>query len=115
MEIRWVGWRLWMAIPIAIVVFLAAFGITKLVLGDDSSESELPSSGITFEQGRGVELGLSERQFDRRFDVAPVSTDHKDTQQPQTCRTYALTDQPGTYEFCFADGKLVTATGTRSP
>jgi hypothetical protein len=114
MEIRWVGWRLWMAIPIAIVAFGGAFAITRLVQ-DDSSESGLAASGITFQQGRGVELGISERQFDRRFDVPPVSTDHKDTQPPQTCRTYAVTDQPGSYEFCFADGKLVTATGTRSP
>jgi hypothetical protein len=111
--ISWPGWRLWMAVPIAIVAFGGAFGITKLVAGDDSSEGELPTSGITFEQGRGVELGITESQFDRQFDVPPVSTDQKDTRPPQTCRTYALTDQPGTYEFCFADGKLVVATGTR--
>jgi hypothetical protein len=115
MQIRWVGWRLWMATPIAIVVFAAAFGITKLVQGDDTNEVDLPSTGITFEQGHAVELGISERQLDRQLRVAPLKTNQKPTHPPQTCRTYALTDQPGTYEFCFADGKLVAATGTRTP
>jgi hypothetical protein len=104
-----------MAIPVAIVVFLAAFGITKLVQGDDSSESGLPDSGITFEQGHAVELGISERQLDRQLGVEPLKTGQKPTHPPQTCRTYAITDQPGTYEFCFAGGKLVAATGTHTP
>jgi hypothetical protein len=116
MEIRWVGWRLWMATPIGIVVFAAAYGITTLVKGDDDSdETGLPTSGITYAQGQGIKLGTSEQQVDRRLGVDPVKTAQKPTKPPQTCRTYALTDQLGTYEFCFADGKLVTATGTRSP
>jgi hypothetical protein len=115
MEIRWVGWRLWMAIPIAIVVFAAAFGITKLVQGDDSSETELPTAGITFEQGQGVKLGINERQLERQLGAPPASTHQPDTKPPQTCRVYDLTDQPGTYEFCFTDGRLIQATGTRSP
>jgi hypothetical protein len=104
-RVRW-----WMAIPVAIVAFGIAFGITRLVSGDGSSSTEPePPQGISFTQAHGVPLGTSLPDFERRITVLPVQVVHRHTHPPQTCRYYRLTDVPSRYVFCFARGKLVVA------
>jgi len=105
-------WSWWIAVPVAIAAFALAYGITKLVHGSGSSETEpAPDQGITFARGHSTPLGITEAQLDRRIAVPPALVKRRHTHPPQTCRYYPLTDQSGRYVFCFARGKLVIAYG----
>jgi hypothetical protein len=108
----WSRWRWWMVVPIAVVVFALAYGITKLVQDDGSNKTEpAPVTGITFAQGHSTPLGITETELRRRITVQPARIQRKATHPPQTCRFYPLTDQSGQYVFCFARGRLVVAYG----
>jgi hypothetical protein len=100
-----------MLVPVALVAFGAAYGITELVQGGGGGSAQpAPPPGITFQQGRTIKIGIGQRQLAGQLGVPPLRVVRRHVHPPQVCRYYLITDQPGEqWAFCFLKGKLVTS------
>jgi hypothetical protein len=100
-----------MLVPVAVVAFGAAYGITELVDGGGGGGSArpAPAPAISFQQGRRIKIGIGQRQLAARLGP-PLRIVRSHVHPPQVCRYYVITDQPGEqWGFCFARGKLVSS------
>ncbi len=101
-------WGVWVAVAIIVAAFGLGYGGRKLIQGDDSA-------GITFAEGKAVKTGISESELRDRVGEDPELTKNRGQgAAKQTCLYYSISDREGSlWQFCFVDGKLVTANAVK--
>jgi hypothetical protein len=106
--LRLPGRGVWIAVAIIVAAFGLGYGVTKLVTSDSEE-----SGSITFAAGNAVKTGVSESEFRDRIggeDPSYEKTLPGQGNAKQSCLYYAISDRESSlWQFCFVDGKLVTA------
>jgi hypothetical protein len=101
------GRGVWIAVAIIVAAFAIGYGGRKLIDGSDESGE------ISFAEGKAVKTGISESELRDRIggeDPSYEKTLPGQGNSKQRCLYYAISDREGTlWQFCFVDGKLVTA------